>query len=172
MCWRSHNNNVQYAASDIEVFKVVRVDETTGSIIPYYMAPYYISINCVLIYGKKTDDGVFACCEKPVYENKIAFYIKFNTCNDLYECNMAFHSYDIKMLKDSTVIDHDTLTTFTVYYKTNERDYYYLKDNILIMRCIIPKGTRYAVNENGEYISDKIKVVSFEEIKNNYVLEK
>lgn len=159
MCFSSLNNKRKIATKDIPVFKIAKVFR--GAVRPYF-------ITSSLCYN----EGV-------TYANKRPF--RFYKPNDdkKYEVHEAIHSYsteNIRLTTDDTPYDyiriythrttpeaHDVLTHYSQRYsvKTNYT---------AIMLCTIPKGTKYAVNEVGEIVSDAIKVEKI--IKNPFTVNK
>ena len=84
----------------------------------------------------------------------------------------GFHSYSTKIkIEKATkvrngfegiIVRHESIIVDTLpancYVHT-------LKTNLAIADCIIPKGAHYFLNNNGEYVSDKIKIINVYKIK-------
>lgn len=81
----------------------------------------------------------------------------------------GFHSYSdkIRLLRDVAGIRVSLDGSFfnDTFYKCDSRI-----NSLYVMRCIIPKGSRYMRNDVGCYVSDSIRVVGFEPLSD--VVEK
>lgn len=159
MCWYSEKLEIKYAENDIKVFKVVKYRQLShlGNK-TYEIVPFYYYLNEVYGYYKNECFGI----SKELFEQELDFSVEKAETYGYYISGNSFHSYSDKNLQYSQV-------TEKCYYVRNcfltVLDFYELNDGILIMHCIIPKGAKYAVNELGEYVSDKLKIKSFEKIK-------
>lgn len=160
MCWYSENLEVKKADKDIEVFKLVMaLKEDVSKEHSKLITPYYYQSE--ITYGYVNNDGTFKQA-KEVFESEFALHFEI-VLNNLYACNEAFHSYDISLLKTSFY--HGSY--YYVYCEDCNKyvGQYDLMPYVIIMRCVIPEGSVYAVNKDGEYVSDKLKIKSFEKIK-------
>lgn len=75
----------------------------------------------------------------------------------------GFHSYSNKV--KYTINENNNIS---VYLNKLFFDYticYYHRDNTIIAKCHIPKGSKYAINKYGEIISNDIILDEFVEIK-------
>ena len=169
MCWISETvKSTTIAKNDIEVFKIVTLlayanyNGSQAKVCPIYYQTisygYYDRINEIF---NMNQNGHFK--EGP---------IKINECYDgdlkygyseYYSCSKAFHSYKSDMT--SVVFDENGL--MAVKHPSGERTRYgsYVRNNLIIMECVIPKGANYAVNEEGECVSDELVVKRLNEIK-------
>ena len=143
MCWKtklSTRAEAKIAYSPVKVFKVCK--KTDEHILSYYFSQEYE-------VGKtyRLDNG-----------------LKFNTddylSNRTYHIYQGFHSYSPEKIKIRQV-KHGMVDV-----KTKEGvvlDYYDF-ENIVRVDCIIPEGSVYYENENGEFVSDIIRIDSIEQI--------
>lgn len=152
MCWITYNDlDVKVADEDIEVFKVVEKIPCDGfmEIKPWVFAAQET-------YGAVSRNGkVYIIGDGLHTMNRNLFFKKSKGISTW--CCEAFHSYSKEFFDVKADDRHITL-----FAKGTIRciDFYKIK-NALIMDCIIPKGTKYAVNEIGEVVSESIKVVRF-----------
>lgn len=152
MCWRGSKSDLRIADKDIRVFKIVVIDGKE-------IKPYFNTCSSVL-YGKV---GLFGYKRnKRVVKTAMPFnliYINHFSCY----CEEALHSYSED--KTSLRFYQGTDIDFSILDEGGYSICGYSNFKTLIMHCVIPIGTRYAMNKRGEIVSDAIKVVSFEKIK-------
>lgn len=86
---------------------------------------------------------------KPLYYHGVVYHI-----NKQYSTNITPEIQDdiLKIRKG-----------FHSYKKTNKYLFYAKQHMHTIMNCVIPKGTKYYLNEKGEYVSESLIPVSIEE---------
>lgn len=133
MCWTSQQQPVaMIATKDISVYKIMKV--FGGEIYSYYHSFRY-ELNST-------------------YKGKLGNPHKCSNfwCGERYEIDKGYHSYSSELteitypegfrqicVKDANpIIDLDTYCTG------------------IVVQCAIPKGARYYLNENGEYVSNQI----------------
>lgn len=142
MCWHTIKKpNVEVADKDIEVFKIVEVVD--GRILPYFFSTK-------TVYGYINKEGYPSIIGDGLNKSGDTLEIVDNVCS------FAMHSYLKSLLK----IDiNDGLVTKGIFIEDNEGNTVdsYLNKKAAIMHCVIPKGTRYAVNEVGEVVSEAIQ---------------
>lgn len=139
MCWRSNNPVKKIAEENIHVFKIMKNKENELRSI---YAQFLYEIN--KLYSSNI-------------ENPIKHHYKY------YDINKGFHSYSIQcklhITRDKAIyiisIYNDVLDVFPS--KINGW-------NIVKINCIIPEGSEYYLNERGEFVSNKIKVISIENV--------
>lgn len=155
MCWITYNDlDVKVADEDIEVFKVVKIIPCDGFM---ELKPWFFTAQET--YGAVSRNGKVYIIGDGLHTMSRNLFFENGKGNSTY-CNEAFHSYS-KDFFDVTVNDR----YINLYAKGTIHciDFYKSKTS-LVMNCIIPKGTKYAVNEIGEVISEAIKVVRFSKI--------
>lgn len=151
MCWHCEDYKLaklKIAENDIKVFKVVERLKTR--IVSYYMGSDGIVYGLVK-NGKNVvnGDGIFKCEGEIMFEGRTVFY--------------AIHSYSYNERFSKPYIMEDEFCT--ALYIGGVEEYTAAYDlsafDTLIMDCVIPAGSKYAINEKGEVISDTIKVLGF-----------
>ena len=151
MCWKSEFEAVKETAEvDIEVYKILEREEDDESV---FYAPYY---KTVYRLGRVLATNI----GKP-YKHHVTF-TKF-----LFRINEGLHSYS----KDCI-----TLYNGHIYINAPKShiplDWWNGKDcykSYVIVKCAIPKGSKYYYNSDGLYVSNKllpIEVVNFSEFIN------
>lgn len=134
MCWKSKEKKTpQIAGEDIFVYKVMLQNPDTGR----YKSLYY---------GMRYEAGkVYSTCIEPI-----------NTYRPLYpemKIDKGFHSYSM----DRTMATKDKYQIVIYNMENNEIvDSIFFFDNLVIAKCIIPKGSKYYKNDLGEIVSDQI----------------
>lgn len=146
MCWESKKLKIKTAKKDIPVWKVVHANKD--------------------IYGKYTNK----CCSFYKYFEYIlkvrnTTQMSFDVLNteNIFIGKNGFHSYSNKV--KYTIHENNNIL---VYINKLFFDYticYYFRCNPTIVKCHIPKGSKYAINKHGEIISNDIVLDEFVEIK-------
>lgn len=170
MCWVSKTvKSTKIAKNDIEVFKIV-------TLLDYAYYNNGLEAKVCPIFYRDILYGYYNRIDKRFNMNQNGHFkegpIKINVCYDgdlkfgyseYYSCRKAFHSYKSDMT--SVVLDENGL--ITVKHPLGERTRYgsSVRNNLIIMECVIPKGANYAVNEEGECVSDELVVKGLKEIK-------
>lgn len=135
MCWISDVAELKVAKEDIKIFKVCLY---IRSLISYYNGFTY-ELNKVYKLGED------------IVPSFSVFHLK-------YEINKGFHSYS----KDCQ------LSKRRWHYIITSPDNKALdccgKDDLVLVRGYIPKGSHYYLNDYGEYVSDAICLTSIEEL--------
>lgn len=152
MCWSSHSKKLmecyRVAEEDVPVIKVMleKVD-CAGQF-------YYLSFFRGHVY-----------IPKKAYVQPDAFSYNVTKFSDKNNVDIAigFHSYsrECKFVKIMQNLLH-------VYSpdETHVCEYYPFEiGNLVLIDCIIPKGTPYYINERGEYVSSNITIVGETDLK-------
>jgi len=152
MCWNNKQKLIFISNKDVPVFKIAVIDKENNKVNPYFQGRKieYIEGN-VYECDSYLDKGF-------IFEPKYDLYGKL----EHYFVTKAMHSYSPANLKLGSIYTSICIDTYKKAQQFNDlitRLQYYRTDNVAIMLCIIPKGTRYAVNSVGEIVSDSIKVV-------------
>lgn len=145
MCWHTRTKpNVEVADKDIEVFKIVEVVD--GRILPYFFSNR-------TVYGYINKEGDPLIIGDGI--NKSGDTLEIVDTGVDYICNFAMHSYFTIRLK----IKFWNGFVKGIYIENDEGHIVdsYINHNAAIMHCVIPKGTKYAVNEVGEVVSEAIQ---------------
>lgn len=151
MCWRTSKKKyakLKIAEDDIPVFKIVNKDVIDG----YYKPCIY-------------PDGIFYSGGKLyLLDGKIEIKPEF----DKWKVNEGFHSYS----RNYVHLEHRHGPVPFLDVKTNHGNYittYTVQECIgsacrrVVMNCVIPKGTVYCENQNGQMVSEALRVVGFED---------
>lgn len=133
MCWHCNKNEfrMQMAEKDIEVYKILYKDKEGNLVSPIFeMFPWQLG------FVHKSPLDIKLTWYKGDYE---------------FQGNAGLHSYMRKPEYHSSVEGYCYSRKFTcnTYYPTGG----------LLAKCIIPKGRLFCVNEDGEVISDALKVI-------------
>lgn len=167
MCWTDKKHPVEYTAEkDIPVFKIGRVDKLTEEAIPYF----YCGKGKTYIEGKEYNEPKDVCTQK-VNTNIPGMPEEY-----CYVINKALHSYSVENIRLKTDYFIDSASApkrkilnpyvAIITYKTTPLSQdtvrrgqtYMVVDNIAIILCTIPKGTKYYVNSVGEIASNSLHV--------------
>lgn len=143
MCWCNNKIDVRYASEDIPVWKLVLYEN--GIIKAYYHNQFVYVLNtifkCDLVSGE---------CD-----------LAFGIGEPNYYVNEGFHSY-------SNEVGFQKLEFIFVIISASKHfdilDSGIVCDDYRIMKCIIPKGSKYAINNKGEYVSDCIKPIAINKL--------
>ena len=143
MCWYSKKEPIKKVAeNDVPCFKVVQLNDD-GSLVSVYFGKVYKPRR---IYKHKN-----------IIPKKIV-YKSFNE----YRIREGLHSYatDVEIITgmQSFVMEYGLVKVgrIPLWFSNN---YKFAKVN-----CIIPMGAEYYENEQGEYVSTKLKVIGYEEL--------
>ena len=145
MCWRNKEKSIIIADKDVPVFKICNVEKNTDKVHPYFQTQQ--------IEYKENEE--YKC-------SRCGFTFENYGMPDGFIVVRGMHSYspaNIRLFPDITSIYVGTYKTTPLSHDVIARPQYYRTGNTAIMLCVIPKGTRYAVNSVGEIVSDSIKVV-------------
>lgn len=146
MCWESKKLKIKTAKKDIPVWKIVHADKDIHGRYTNKCHSFYKSFEYTLKVGNTT---------------QMSFGV-LNTKNT-FVGNNGFHSYSNKV--KYTIHENNNIS---VYLNKLFFDYticYYYRGNTTIAKCHIPKGSKYAINEFDEIISNNIVLDEFVEIK-------
>lgn len=166
MCWITRKRDVKFitACKNIAVYKFLLKKDESTYVSPYMCKKYEL--------GKLYTLGVYD------------FTVLSKWHPFIYD---GFHSYSrgCKVTYSESLIDrvyihpfHYKRTSYTHsldwYDPFNCRDPFRLKDDpVVIVKCIIPKGSRFCVNEDGEIVSNQIiidsEIISVEDFINSSV---
>ena len=137
MCWTTLNKpNRLKAKEDITVYKVVKVID--GNITSYYQSFEY-----------KINNLYQTSSIEPLWEYSTPAAEKFGI-KDWYICS-GFHSY----INNIEIANLGGEKIAYVEKHANE-PYCRFPEQIYGIKCIIPKGAEYYVNEKDEVVSDKL----------------
>lgn len=148
MCWSSFSKpELKVAENNIPVTKIVKIKQNI--IRAYYEDKFVYSVN-------------------ETYHSKIKLESPYSKV-DYYRITEGFHSY--KSSCPITLSKSFFCTTLNVGYpnEDGELEQYCMTCNsyrtLGIMSCIIPKGSKYYENEDGEIVSNTIKPIYCYKIK-------
>lgn len=136
MCWISNIAELKVAKEDIKIFKLC------------------LSMRHLLSYYNG-----FAYELNKVYELGTDIVPIFSPYRDGYEISIGFHSYanNCQLL--------DRRWHYIVTSPDNRARDCYSREDLVLVRGYIPKGSHYYLNDYGEYVSDKICLTSIEKIQ-------
>lgn len=138
MCWIGNSNQLMIASEDIPVFKILnKILGTSITFRSIYQQFYYV-------LGKRYTSRVM------IEDNANAHY-GYNS----YFCNTAIHSYSPEVTIKNLDGAHIELIGDHEYERLDYFPFYEVP-KLVKVEGIIPKGSRYQVNMNGEYISNHI----------------
>lgn len=146
MCWESKKLKIKIAKKDIPVWKIVHPNKD--------------------IYGKYTNKcRSFYKGFEYILKVRNTTQMSFDVLNteNIFIGKNGFHSYSNKV--KYTINESNNIS---VYLNKLFFDYticYYYRDNTIIAKCHIPKGSKYAINKYGEIISNDIVLDELVEIK-------
>lgn len=146
MCWESKKLKIKIAKKDVPVWKVVHANKDIYGKYINKCYSFYKYFEYTLKVGNTT---------------QMSFDV-LNTENIFIGKN-GFHSYSNKV----KYIIHES-NNILVYLNKLFFKYticYYFRCNPTIVKCHIPKGSKYAINKYGEIISNNIVLDEFVEIK-------
>lgn len=146
MCWESKKLKIKITKKDIPVWKIVHAVKDTYDRYTNTCRSFYKSFEYILKVRNTT---------------QMSFDV-LNTKNIFIGKN-GFHSYSNKV--KYTINESNNIS---VYLNKLFFDYticYYYRNNTIIAKCHIPKGSKYAINKYGEIISNDIVLDEFVEIK-------
>ena len=147
MCWTSNIiKPLEVASHDIPVFKICC--DFINRVVPYYY-----------------DNNTLKYVEGETYS---VSKLDVTHVSDKVFIGRGFHSYEI----GSRVLEEGSRDNFRVTYKPRgwqQVDGFGLNPKLswqeyrnsicVVVLCVIPKGCTYAINESGECVSDKLRVV-------------
>lgn len=141
MCWTSETLKKRIATEDIKVFKI---GENHGGM--FYSMYKYFKYQLNQLYTSYID-------------------IEFQDCNDRFVGSRGFHSYgpSIVHLEIST---KNVIPRWEVSARQRRLDFYTGGVDYVKAECVIPKGSMYYENEDGEIISNQIVIKNVEPILN------
>lgn len=154
MCWityfSKHGTPIK-AEKDVKVFKVCAIDKD-GYAIPYYMYPVFYK-------EYKKGETYHLPDELKIFENSPTSYRSSG-----FHADYGFHAYSSehcqygKSGENILTSDIEVLTVSSVEDK-HRCDYYRPQFyGNAILECSIPEGTTYYENENGEIVTEALRV--------------
>jgi hypothetical protein len=148
MCWETKKCIKPHIADkDLHVYKICLRYYNYGAL------PYFQKAREFYEEGKTYDADHF---DKP--RPLIPLY----SDHYIYEIYHGMHSYSCKcQLMQGAITNGVNLVLVTPLSPKGVIAHYNTKLNIILALCSIPKGTTYYVNENGEYVSESIKMDKF-----------
>lgn len=163
MCWIGRLKNKHIAEGDVKVFKIVFKEVKTWKVLEKdYVRKYYAPYRLFTYEISKTYSV-----------DKLYPVTRHNGMYEKVIINEGFHSYSCKhcMLEehDETIEIHSnklipsTITHYEKGYTKKVFEGYKFKYSqqmgVTMLECVIPAGTEYWENENGEIVSQKIKII-------------
>ena len=145
MCWESKKLKIKIAKKDIPVWKIVHADKDINGMYTNKCYSFYKFFEYILKVRNTT---------------QMSFSV-LNTENKFIG-NDGFHSYSNKV--KYTINEHN-ISVYLNKLFSNYTICYYYRGNTTIAKCHIPKGSKYAINEFEEIISNDIVLDEFVEIK-------
>ena len=132
MCWISRNTPIKRKANqDITVYKILRISGDKSIHSPIYHTVWYIG-QC------KEDHNLYVYFEG-------SYYI-----------SSGFHSLRRKPL----IVEMRSFCTYYEWVDGETKISIFSKGyNDYVFKCVIPKGSTYYENENGEIVSNKLIIV-------------
>jgi len=91
-------------------------------------------------------------CYKNVYSDLMSQYQEFQ-----YEYNIKYPKIKLFKIENFTAL-FDIYEGYHSYIKYNYAEYLCIHNNLIIIKCIIPKGSRYYMNTY-EYVSNQIILI-------------
>ena len=146
MCWESKKLKIKTAKKDIPVWKIVHADKDISGKYTNICRSFYKSFEYILKVRNTT---------------QMSFEV-LNTINTFVGKN-GFHSYSNKV--KYAINENNNILVYLNKLFSNYTICYYYRDNTTIAKCHIPKGSKYAINELEEIISNDIILDEFVEIK-------
>lgn len=136
MCWicSTKNFKLQNAEEDIVVYKVLKLENDKLSSVHF---------NC------------FPWIEGETYGSLLQIHLVKHSDDYYFEGFQGLHSYNRKPVYDGKEFIFEKFISSTCWGPA----LYHSDKSVRLAKCIIPKGTTYAVNEAGEVISDKLQFV-------------
>ena len=147
MCWYSKKKKAaRIAVEDILVYKVMYRKPNNGRFRSLYRRMdyepekiYWTDVNPISI-----DRTLYP--EMMIYKGFSPLYLEM-------KIDKGFHSYSM----DKTMATKDKYQIVIYNMENNEIvDSIFFSDNLVIAKCIIPKGSKYYKNDLGEIVSDQI----------------
>ena len=136
MCWIGDYKNLKKTEKDIPVFKILyRKGETTTLFSVYQVFPYVLH-------------------KKVTSEVEVDSWINANICR----IAKAIHSYSSELVHAKLIVPNRAY----IYYLNDINhldawlDDFSTDGSFVRVNGIIPKGSTYAINNKGEYVSDSI----------------
>ena len=146
MCWESKKLKIKTAKKDIPVQKIVHADKDISGKYTNKCHSFYKFFEYILKVRNTT---------------QMSFGV-LNTKNAFIGKN-GFHSYSNKV--KYTISENNNISVYLNKLFSNYTICYYYRDNTTIAKCHIPKGSKYAINEFEEIISNDIVLDELVEIK-------
>ena len=146
MCWKSKKLKIKTAKKDIPVWKVVHAVKDINGRYTNKCHSFYKFFEYTLKVRNTT---------------QMSFSV-LNIENKFIGDN-GFHSYSNKV--KYTIHENNNILVYLNKLFFNHTICYYFRCNPTIAKCHIPKGSKYAINELEEIISNDIVLDEFVEIK-------
>lgn len=135
MCWLSVKQDIKVAEQDIPIFKIMRKTSSPEMVKSIYQ-------NFLYTLNSLTESHI---------------KIKSHWSEILFEVNEALHSYNpekIKCLRNYLIINIEVPNCF--YGLPKKLDWFDVDKDIIRVEGIIPKGSKYMENIDGEYVSNQL----------------
>ena len=146
MCWYNDKLKIKTSKKDIPVWKIVHAVKDINGRYTNKCYSFYKFFEYTLKVGNTT---------------QMSFSV-LNTENKFIGDN-GFHSYSNKV--KYTINEDNIISVYLNKLFSNYTICYYYRGNTTIVKCHIPKGSKYAINELEEIISNDIVLDEFVEIK-------
>lgn len=138
MCWVSNNPVIfEIAEQDIKTFKVMAIDDNNNLRSYFFYSIYSI--------GKI----------KP----RVTLHTQSSSNSCTHFIHRGYHSYHRNIeckycfdIREGGVVSVGNLERYHLSFVI------YSYPKLCIVECTIPKGTKYCLNERGEYVSEQIRV--------------
>ena len=137
---------IKTAKKDIPVWKIVHADKDIYGEYTNKCCSFYKFFEYTLKVGNTTQ-------------------MSFDVLNakNTFVGNNGFHSYSNKV--KYTINENNNISVYLNKLFSNYTICYYYRDNTTMAKCHIPKGSKYAINEFEEIISNDIVLDELVEIK-------
>ena len=146
MCWKSKKLKIKTAKKDIPVWKVVYAIKDINGRYTNKCHSFYKLFEYILKVRNTT---------------QMSFSVL--KTENTFIGNNGFHSYSNKV--KYTINENNNILVYLNKLFSNYIICHYYCDDTTIVKCHIPKGSKYAINELEEIISNNIVLDEFVEIK-------
>lgn len=161
MCWTTRKKDVKFitACKDIPVYKfLLRKDEST------YVSPY---VSHEYKLGQLYTLGDYDFTALHVWGQKTIYY-GFHSysrgckvrCNRVFSNKVSIHPFRHKETSYTYSLDWHFKKQFTKVHDLNDPSIIEKEVPMAIVKCIIPKGSCFCINEDGEIVSNQIIIDS------------
>jgi hypothetical protein len=147
MCWLSKSKPIERMADkDIVVYKIVSKGDRNGNVLNYFYNGGYIT------YYKGNESEKI---------NISPIYVEYGISDNYYIIEEGYHSYSLDCRMHLIMESLLKFKEFDVFSNSEDSKLilmaYYIRESDRIGKFVIPKGSKYYLNDKGEYVSDNIK---------------